>query len=150
MPERTDLYKLYKRWYARDIVEEKLGIMRKKDDDRKASAGINIVGKQILNRGYDEDDDIEENAHTQEAGDEYGMMEERSIFRGVDRLKLIHSIITSNYEAGCKLDMNRLMKEGCLLAYFPLHDLIDLGELEESWLVLLQVIGRLLSFTIHI
>ena len=65
-------------------------------------------------------------------------MDDRSIFRGVDRLKLIHSIINSNVKECARLDIYRLLREECVLGYFPLHDLLELPELEKKWLLLFQ------------
>lgn len=62
----------------------------------------------------------------------------RNIFRGVDRLKLIHNIITSNEEGGCGIDTYKLLKEECLLGYFPLHDNVELRALERKWMNFLQ------------
>lgn len=60
-------------------------------------------------------------------------------FRGVDRLKLIHNIITSNEEGGCGLDTYKLIKEECILGYFPLHDNVELRALEANWLLFFQL-----------
>ena len=60
--------------------------------------------------------------------------DENSYLRGIDRLKLIHSIIYSNQNTCCHLDVYRLIKEKCILAYFPLHDYVELRELEQKWL----------------
>jgi len=57
-----------------------------------------------------------------------------SVFRGVDRLKLIHNIITSGEEGGCGIDTYALMKDECILGYFPLHDNVELRALEMIWL----------------
>ena len=70
------------------------------------------------------------------------LMNENSIFRGVDRLKLIHSIITSNDKSCARIDIYRLLEEECILAYFPLHDIIELGRLEKKWLLLCQYPGN--------
>jgi hypothetical protein len=67
-----------------------------------------------------------------------GKPDDMTLFRGVDRLKLIHSIITAN-EKGCgRLDMTKLLKKNCVDAYFPLHDLVELRELEKIWLLFFQ------------
>lgn len=62
-----------------------------------------------------------------------------SIFRGVDRLKLIAGILAARTgEGGCHLDVYRLIKDGCMIAFFPLHDAVELRELEEKWLRICQ------------
>jgi hypothetical protein len=61
-----------------------------------------------------------------------------SILRGVDRLKLLRLIVTSKRPGGCNLDLDVLLKEECFVTMFPLHDLLELGELELKWLVLFQ------------
>jgi len=60
-------------------------------------------------------------------------------FRGVDRLKLMHNIITSNEEGGCGLDTYKLIKDECILGYFPLHDNVELRALEAQWLLFFQL-----------
>ena len=45
-----------------------------------------------------------------------------SVFRGVDRLKIIHSIITYYGQGGCSLNPNMLVEKECILCYTPLHD----------------------------
>jgi hypothetical protein len=60
-------------------------------------------------------------------------------FRGVDRLKIMHNIITSNEEGGCGLDTYRLIKDECILGYFPLHDNVELRALEAKWLLFFQL-----------
>jgi len=63
-----------------------------------------------------------------------------TIFRGVDRIKLIASIINARKgDGGCALDLYKLIKKKCLLSFFPLHDLVELRELEEKWLRFCQV-----------
>eukprot|EP01039_Chlorochromonas_danica_P003566 gene3566-3905_t len=62
-----------------------------------------------------------------------------SLLRGVDRLKLIATIIAARLnEGGCDLDVYRLVKNRCLLTFFPLHDAVELRELEEVWLQIWQ------------
>jgi hypothetical protein len=58
------------------------------------------------------------------------------IFHGVDRLKLIHSKITSHNVGGCYLDPLFLLKEECILGYFPLHDIVELRLLQSQWLTI--------------
>jgi len=58
-----------------------------------------------------------------------------TVFRGVDRIKLIMGIMSARrHEGGCHLDFNRMMKEKAILAYFPLHDRKELMQLEHKWL----------------
>lgn len=61
-----------------------------------------------------------------------------SLLRGVDRLKLMRLILTSKRPGGCGLDIDFLQKKQCFLTMYPLHDLLELGELEIKWLVLFQ------------
>lgn len=62
-----------------------------------------------------------------------------TVFRGVDRLKLIAIIIAARIaDGGCFIDVYRLIKDGCMIAFFPLHDVVELRELEEKWLRLCQ------------
>mmetsp|Transcript_21081 Transcript_21081/g.21777 ORF Transcript_21081/g.21777 Transcript_21081/m.21777 type:complete len:758 (+) Transcript_21081:44-2317(+) len=60
-------------------------------------------------------------------------------FRGVDRLKLIFSILSARKsEGGCHLDIYRLMKDNCLLGFYPLHDHVELTKLQKNWLQMFQ------------
>ena len=66
-----------------------------------------------------------------------------TIFRGMDRLKLISSIIAARQQdGGCQLNMDRLIKDQNILAFFPLHDLPELRALEMNWLKVLQYPGH--------
>jgi hypothetical protein len=69
-----------------------------------------------------------------ESGESMSKMLEAQIFRGVDRLKLINMIIVSKGPGGCALDIRRLLKDKCILAYMPLHDMVELRALESNWL----------------
>ncbi|CAM9243719.1 unnamed protein product [Hapterophycus canaliculatus] len=56
-------------------------------------------------------------------------------FRGTDRLKLMYSILVAKRtDMGCNLDILRLVKSRCLLAFFPLHDKVELRALQRKWL----------------
>lgn len=62
-----------------------------------------------------------------------------TVLRGVDRLKLIVSLIAARLsQGGAFLDIQRLISDKCLLGYFPLHDAVELRELEGKWLRVLQ------------
>eukprot|EP01038_Epipyxis_sp_PR26KG_P011021 gene11021-14802_t len=58
---------------------------------------------------------------------------EHLMFRGVDRLKLMHSIISSFGPGGACLDPYQLLKDECILSYSPLHDMVELQALEAQW-----------------
>lgn len=73
-----------------------------------------------------------------ETGRKIDLKDEAMIFRGVDRMKLIHNIITYHGIGGCGLDIHQLLKDECILAYGPLHDMVELRELEASWITLLD------------
>lgn len=54
-------------------------------------------------------------------------------FRGTDRLKLIYSILVAKRtDMGCNLDILRLVKSKCILAFFPLHDKVELRALQRK------------------
>lgn len=62
-----------------------------------------------------------------------------SLFRGVDRLKLIANIIAAREnEGGASLDIYRLVRDRCILTFFPLHDAVELRDVEEHWLRMWQ------------
>ena len=63
-----------------------------------------------------------------------------TLFRGVDRLKLLRSILmASRFDGGCGLDIGKLEFENCLAGHFALHDMVELRILEEKWLHLCQL-----------
>lgn len=60
-----------------------------------------------------------------------GEGERRIPFRGADRLKLLYGILVAKKaDMGCNLDILRLVKSRCLLAFFPLHDKVELRALQ--------------------
>jgi hypothetical protein len=71
--------------------------------------------------------------------DMYKKYNNGTVLRGVDRLKLIAGIIAARLnEGGCHLDVYRLIKNKNMMTFFPLHDAVELRELEEKWLRLCQ------------
>ena len=60
--------------------------------------------------------------------------EEASIFRGIDRLKIIYDILISKTDHCCKLDIRKLLKHKCIVALMPMHDLVDVYNLQLNWL----------------
>lgn len=66
-----------------------------------------------------------------------------SIFRGVDRLKLIYSIISCRSNGGCHLDIAQLVQYACILSFMPLHDTVELRQVEEQWLCIFQAPWKL-------
>ncbi len=60
-------------------------------------------------------------------------LQESACFRSVDRMKLIHMIINYGGPGGCGLDIYQLIKDNCVLAYGPLHDMVELRDLESLW-----------------
>lgn len=66
-----------------------------------------------------------------------------SIFRGVDRIKLILSIIAARkFEGGAFVDLHKLVRDKCLLGFTPIHDIVELRALEEGWLRFIQAPWR--------
>jgi hypothetical protein len=62
-----------------------------------------------------------------------------SPFRCVDRIKLMNELFkkpASGPVPGCSLQLGRLVECGCLIGYFPLHDLGTRIQLEKKWLQL--------------
>ena len=63
-----------------------------------------------------------------------------SPFRGVDRIKLIMSLLTfPRRDGGAGLPLDKLVARGVLAAAFPLHDFDELKFLERKWLVYFRV-----------
>lgn len=74
-----------------------------------------------------------------DVADLYQRYENGTVFRGVDRLKLIYGIIAAKkYEGGCNLDIYKLLQQKCMIGFFPLHDHVELRTLEEKWLQFFQ------------
>lgn len=67
------------------------------------------------------------------------LLQYKSIFRGVDRLKLIDSIINNKSVGGCSLNMGELLRDMVIEEYSPLHDDVSLRELEADWIKLFQL-----------
>ncbi len=62
-----------------------------------------------------------------------------SLFRGVDRIKLIQSIISDPVSrGGCGLNIHALKEDGAILGFFPIHDEVDLGQVETKWFIFWQ------------
>lgn len=69
----------------------------------------------------------------------YRRYENDSILRGVDRLKIIAHIISGRLsDGGAFLDVYKLIKNKCMITFFPLHDAVELRDLEERWLRMCQ------------
>jgi hypothetical protein len=64
---------------------------------------------------------------------------EGSPLRGADRLKLIKSIITTSAEGCCGLDVEGLLKDECIYAFFPLHDYVELMALQRDTMTVFQL-----------
>jgi hypothetical protein len=70
----------------------------------------------------------------------YGSSVDKIPFRGVDRLKLMYNIMVSKRgDGGCNLDVVRLLKEKCMLAFYPLHDKEEKRSLLHKWLKYYQL-----------
>jgi hypothetical protein len=69
----------------------------------------------------------------------YGSDSKTSIFRGVDRIKLLISIVEAkSYEGGAGLHISNLLVKKAVLAAFPLHEFEELNMLQQEWLVFFQ------------
>ncbi|KDO33291.1 hypothetical protein SPRG_02100 [Saprolegnia parasitica CBS 223.65] len=83
----------------------------------------NIFGK------YDMDDRL------QRVYKKYGPAGKQIPFRGVDRIKLINSIIAAHlYDGGCALNTKMLEMKECLVTSFPLHDFDERDKLNAKWI----------------
>ena len=64
----------------------------------------------------------------------YKTWNNNSKLRGVDRLKIIALILKARInKGGCEFDCYKLIKNNCLLSFFPLHDAVELLEVEAKW-----------------
>ena len=80
----------------------------------------------------------------------YAKYSNKSIFRGVDRIKLLQSIITSPVSrGGCGLNIYELQKSGCIEGFFPIHDIVELSKVECKWFVFWQWPSRTPIAEVH-
>ncbi|CAM9653012.1 unnamed protein product, partial [Phaeothamnion confervicola] len=69
----------------------------------------------------------------------YGDGVKRTPFRGVDRLKIEYGVMVAKRgDGGCNLDIVRLVKNKCVMAFFPLHDKVEMRSLQLKWLRFFQ------------
>lgn len=100
-------------------------------------APVNIP--KDLNQSYLDPYDFIYASFVKEKIDLFQVQGNNTIFRGVDRLKLIQSIIKARMDVGgCHMDLYKMISKKAILAYFPLHDLVELRSLEGKWLRFLQ------------
>ena len=69
----------------------------------------------------------------------YFIGDKKHIFRGVDRIKLILSIIEAtpnDQPPGCDITLQDLQHHKCVLASFPIHEYDELKKLTLAWLTL--------------
>ncbi|OQR89416.1 hypothetical protein ACHHYP_06299 [Achlya hypogyna] len=89
----------------------------------KRSPYQNIFGK------YDMDERL------QRVYKKYGPAGKQIPFRGVDRIKLINSIIHAHTgDGGCHLNVQMLQMKDCLVTSFPLHNFEERDRLNEKWI----------------
>jgi hypothetical protein len=113
---------LYKRWPIIEISEE---AERKITFDKPSETGNPLAALAAM-------------TSVSKDGEALPFGRESNMFRGVDRLKLIHMIVTYGGPGGCGLDPAQMLKDECLLGYAPLHDSVDLRFLESRWLTLIS------------
>jgi hypothetical protein len=69
----------------------------------------------------------------------YRTQDNRTVLRGVDRLKLIFSIMKAPHrDGGCALDIYKVLQQGGILGAFPIHDKLELLQLQDHWLLFWQ------------
>lgn len=70
----------------------------------------------------------------------YKIYNNNSIFKGIDRIKLIESIMISKvHHRGAGINIQKLIENHACLACFPLHDAVELKQLENEWLTMLEL-----------
>lgn len=89
-------------------------------------------------KSYGSPDIIRGNTLMMQSAENIEPVERWSIFRGVDRLKLIYSIVNCGSIGGCHLDTFSLLQNNCILAFFALHDEVELNVLESDWINFIQ------------
>jgi len=116
----------------------------KNNNYRGESKSTDIVGRSTdigiySPLGAYEEDDNGDDDDDDDDDDEFDMSkmttsEEASMFRGIDRLKIIYDILISKTDHCCKLDIRKLLKHKCIVAFMPMHDLVDVYNLQLNWL----------------
>lgn len=62
-----------------------------------------------------------------------------ALLKGADRVKLINQILVGQVvDGGCDLNIYKLLKEGVIKDFFPLHDEVELRSLEQRWFIFWQ------------
>ncbi len=123
-----DMVTLYKRWPK--ISEEATDV---------AAVGVPGAAAPTKNPMAAADGSVSPSSSERETlREDQSALSESAMFRGVDRLKLIYMIMSYGGEGGCGLDPTQLLKDECILACTPLHDMVELKTLETAWLVFLQ------------
>ena len=110
------IYGIYKEEYTylyRKWEKLELSLTSESDDDSQSSHQI----KNPLS--FPNDSVNEKNKETT-------LLQLSQLLRGVDRLKLMHLIINTKSQGCCGLDTARLLQDQCILAYAPLHDVVEL------------------------
>lgn len=77
-------------------------------------------------------------ATRQDKDAEEGDVIKETILRGIDRVKLISSIIKNKQKGGAALDIEKLLQADCIVSSFTLHDYVELHTLEAKVLKILQ------------
>lgn len=118
---------------------------KKRQGNKQAAerkAALEAEERKACGEGTDEEK--KENDDNDDDGDDGSdeikmtLAEESKIFRGVDRMKLIQMILSYGGAGGCGLDLRQLAEDDCILAYYPLHDFVELRALEANWLTVLS------------
>lgn len=142
-----DMLPIYKKWprITAEKLEEEIRQIQQSYFGNTASVNTSLNTVNLISLGSYESSStsptmnpITQNssnfdAEKGENSDESRLAQESACFRSVDRMKLIHMIINYGGPGGCGLDIYQLIKDQCVLAYGPLHDMVELRDLESLW-----------------
>jgi hypothetical protein len=138
---------LYRRWPSRQMakMEGTVTPLHESDDATESSEkSMNAAKSLDISGGYitqaDGDISVFESSNSDSGSqDGFEIINHSSLFRGVDRLKLINSIINDKTIGGCHLNTDALIRDKCIIDYAFLHDSITLKEIEFKWIHLFQL-----------
>jgi len=130
-PEREDMQPLYKLYRGQELPEQyALRALKGTPGQQK---------NPVVERASKDDIGIEMPNIASPGGDDVSKkVVDGCALRGIDRLKLIKSIITTRCAGCCGLDVDELIKDDCIYAFFPLHDYVELLSLQRDTMTVFQ------------
>jgi len=108
---------------------------------KKSSPQSNNNNASLVHTSQDNNNRFDNHNHDLDNnmnGTSNGDVIKETILRGVDRVKLISSIIKNKQKGGAALDIETLLHKKCIVSAYSLHDYVELHTLESKVLQILQ------------